>query len=52
MAFRANPKGGPIRHPARVSPEIGRQNIRMVYDPTVGDEVEDLDKPKRPGGDK
>ncbi len=52
MVFRANPKGGPIRYSTTARPEMGQQNIRITFDPSLDQDVEDLDKPKRTEGNK
>jgi protocatechuate 3,4-dioxygenase beta subunit len=48
MAYRANPKGGPIRFPAKMRPTLNQQDVRIVLDPSLTSEVEDLDRPKEP----
>jgi hypothetical protein len=52
MAYRPNPKGGPIRHPGIAHPTLNQKDVRIVLDPTLGDEIEDLDTPKPPGNKK
>jgi len=47
MAYRANPKGGVIRFPAKVRPTKGQQDIRIVLDPALTSEIEDLDAPRK-----
>jgi hypothetical protein len=47
MAYRANPRGGIIRFPAKVRPALNQQDIRILLDPTLVEEIEDLDKPKK-----
>jgi protocatechuate 3,4-dioxygenase beta subunit len=47
MAYMRNPKGGRIFFPAKVRPEINQQDIRILYDPSLTEDVENLDeKPK------
>lgn len=46
MAYRANPMGGPILYPARVRPQPNQQDIRIIFDPKLTQEVEDLDAPE------
>jgi hypothetical protein len=48
MAYRANPQGGQIRFPAKARPALNQQDVRIVLDPRLTDEVEDLDAPKGP----
>jgi len=48
MAYRANAQGGRIRFPAKALPALNQQDVRIVLDPRLTDEVEDLDAPKRP----
>ncbi|HVU88480.1 MAG TPA: carboxypeptidase regulatory-like domain-containing protein [Pirellulales bacterium] len=43
MAYRANPAGGVIRHPSRTRPAFNQQDIRILLDPTLDAEIEDLD---------
>jgi protocatechuate 3,4-dioxygenase beta subunit len=45
-------RGVPIRHPAYVRPSMNQQDIRIVLDPTLDRDIEDLDAPKRPSGKK
>jgi hypothetical protein len=47
MAYRANPKGGVIRFPARVRPTKGQQDIRILLDPELTSDIEDLDAPRK-----
>jgi protocatechuate 3,4-dioxygenase beta subunit len=46
MAYRRNPFGAHILYPAKIKPKSNDQNIRIIYDPNLNDDVEDLDKPK------
>ncbi len=43
MAYKANPAGGRIRYPSHASPEMNAQDIRIVFDPELQAEAEDLD---------
>jgi len=43
MAYRANPAGGTIRYSVKVHPELNAGDIRIVYDPKLGSDIEDLD---------
>lgn len=43
MAYKANPAGGRIRYPSHASPAMNAQDIRIVLDPALQIEVEDLD---------
>jgi hypothetical protein len=43
MIWKRNPRGGRIDFPARVSPAMNQQDIRVIFDPTLTSEVEDLD---------
>ncbi|WP_442483699.1 carboxypeptidase regulatory-like domain-containing protein [Aeoliella sp. SH292] len=45
MAYKSNPAGGTIPYPARVKTEMNDDAIRIVLDPTLTEEPEDLDKP-------
>jgi protocatechuate 3,4-dioxygenase beta subunit len=45
MACRANPKGGIIRFPSMYCPTRNQEDIRIRFDPTLDQDVEDLDKP-------
>jgi hypothetical protein len=47
IAYRANPQGGRIRFPALIRPTKSQQDIRILLDPTLTDEIEDLDAPKK-----
>ena len=47
MAYRANPKGGVIRFPAKVRPTKGQQDIRILLDPELTSEIEDLNAPRK-----
>ncbi len=40
MAYFANPKGGPIRYPAKLDVEMNQQDIRVVLDPSLREEEE------------
>lgn len=46
MAYRANPKGGRIVYPTKVRPELNQTDIRIVFDPLLLKEIDDLDAPK------
>ncbi|MFO0808338.1 MAG: carboxypeptidase regulatory-like domain-containing protein [Gemmataceae bacterium] len=48
MIWKAGPGGTRIRFPAVVKTTTNQQDVRAVYDPTLADEVEDLDAPKKP----
>jgi hypothetical protein len=50
VAFRRTPGGRRIRYPSVVRPAMNEQTVRIVFDSSLGKEVEDLDKPKRPEG--
>jgi hypothetical protein len=52
MAYRANPKGGTIRHPSRIQPKLNQQDIRIVLDPILDQGIEDLDAIKPAEGKK
>jgi hypothetical protein len=52
MAYRAKSEGGPIAFPAKMRPQIGQQNIRIIFDPRLSDDVEDLDGGKKALGDQ
>ena len=41
--YRPNPEGGPILHPAKTRPDRDQDDIRIVFDPTLTEEPEDLD---------
>lgn len=43
MAFKANPSGGRILHASHASPEMNANDIRIVFDPSLFEEPEDLD---------
>jgi uncharacterized GH25 family protein len=43
MAYMRNPKGGRIFFPAKVRPQINQQDIRILYDPSLTEDVENLD---------
>jgi beta-lactamase regulating signal transducer with metallopeptidase domain len=43
MAYKGNPAGGRIRHPSHASPLMNASDIRIVFDPTLLEEPEDLD---------
>jgi beta-lactamase regulating signal transducer with metallopeptidase domain len=43
MAYKGNPAGGRIRHPSHATPEMNASDIRIVFDPTLLEEPEDLD---------
>jgi hypothetical protein len=51
-AFRSNPKGGRIRHSSVVHPKLNQQDVRIVLDPALNEEIEDLDAPKPPTSQK
>jgi protocatechuate 3,4-dioxygenase beta subunit len=51
-AFRRTPQGERIRYPSVVRPALNQQDIRIVLDPSLGEGIEDLDAPKRPGATK
>jgi hypothetical protein len=48
IAYRANPQGGRIRFPAKARPTLNQQDVRIVLDPKLTDEIEDLDATSRP----
>jgi protocatechuate 3,4-dioxygenase beta subunit len=54
MAYRANPKGGRILYPVNFRARLNQQDIRIVFDVTLDQPVEDLDatKDKSPPRDK
>jgi protocatechuate 3,4-dioxygenase beta subunit len=52
MTFRANPQGGRIVHPSTIQPTLNQKNLRIVFDPSLTDDVDDIDKPKPPPGKK
>lgn len=43
MTYKANPKGGHIFHPCKLTVELNQRDIRIVYDPRLGTGIEDLD---------
>jgi hypothetical protein len=43
MAYKGNPKGGPIRNSSKLRPKSSQQDIRIIYDPALGTQPEDLD---------
>jgi hypothetical protein len=45
MAHKPNPAGGIIRFPSFTRPRSGDDKIRIIIDPDLAEEVEDLDKP-------
>jgi hypothetical protein len=47
MAYKANPGGGVIRFPSYTRPKVGDDKIRILLDPELTQEVEDLDKPDK-----
>jgi protocatechuate 3,4-dioxygenase beta subunit len=47
MVYKANPAGGAIVRPAKFRPETNQHDIRITYDPSLNEEIEDLDAPKR-----
>jgi Predicted outer membrane protein len=47
LAYKANPGGGVIRFPSYTRPKIGDDKIRIIFDPELTQEVEDLDKPNK-----
>jgi beta-lactamase regulating signal transducer with metallopeptidase domain/protocatechuate 3,4-dioxygenase beta subunit len=52
MTYRANPGGGIIHYPSIVRPAANQQDVRILFAPTLGEGVEDLDAPKRPDAAK
>jgi len=46
MAYRSSPQGGTIRFPALVNCERNQTDVRIILDPRLTTEVEDLDAPK------
>jgi hypothetical protein len=48
MAYQANPKGGKIERPSITRPRLNQEDIRIVFDPTLNQPIEDLDAPKQP----
>ncbi|TWU45653.1 hypothetical protein Q31b_08290 [Novipirellula aureliae] len=40
MAYFANPKGGPIRFPAKLDVDLHQQDIRIVLDPSLQEDEE------------
>jgi hypothetical protein len=48
MIYRRGAGGTRIRYPVVVRPAVNAQDVRAVFDPTLGSEIEDLDAPKRP----
>jgi hypothetical protein len=48
MVYKPGPGGTRIRYPAHARPALNDRAIRIVFDPSLGEEIEDLDKPKRP----
>ena len=47
MAYKPNPAGGIIRFPSHTRPKVGDDMIRIIFDPELTQEVEDLDKPNK-----
>jgi hypothetical protein len=43
MIWKRTPHGGRIRYPAMVRPAMNQQDIRVIYDATLANEIEDLD---------
>ena len=46
MTYRAGPGGTRILYPSIVRPKPNQQDVRILFDPTLGEGVEDLDAPK------
>ena len=46
MAYIANPKGGFIHYPAHAGATLNQQDIRIVLDPALNEDIEDLDATK------
>ena len=42
MAYKSNPKGGTIRYASRVQPPMNQHDIRILYDPALDKDAEDL----------
>ena len=43
MAYMRNSAGGTVKYPVRVEPKLNSKDIRIIFDPTLGTEIEDLD---------
>lgn len=43
MAYRPNKAGGRIRYPSKVRPRMNQTDIRIILDPKLLQDVEDLD---------
>ncbi len=43
MTYKANPNGGRIIHPCKLTVKLNEKNIRIVFDPSLGSGIEDLD---------
>ena len=52
MVYKPGPGGTRIRYPAYARPALNDRAIHIVFDPKLGDEIEDLDAPKRPDAAK
>jgi hypothetical protein len=52
MIWKRNPRGGRIRYPAMIRPELNQQDIRVIYDPSLTREIEDLDAAPAGDGDE
>jgi hypothetical protein len=52
MVYKPGPGGTRIRYPAHARPALNDRAIRIVFDPSLGEEIEDLDKPRRPDANK
>lgn len=45
LAYKSNPAGGRIAYPVQLTPAMNDEAIRIVLDPSLSEELEDLDKP-------
>ncbi len=43
MAYKGNPKGGPIRNASKIQPAKNQTDIRILFDPALDSVPEDLD---------
>jgi protocatechuate 3,4-dioxygenase beta subunit len=43
LAYKSNPAGGRIAHPVQLTPAMNDDAIRIVFDPSLTEELEDLD---------
>jgi protocatechuate 3,4-dioxygenase beta subunit len=49
MAYHNDGRGGRVLYPSISRPKMNQQDIRIVFDPSLSEPIEDLDAPKKPG---